>query len=209
MQQISNLNREIGALTEQLQPAQPDNIARHLLSMRKAGMALPVGMKPEDLEPVYGYALSEVPAYGLRRAVEKIIKGEYDIERGFIPRPPELAAMSRAEAKVVRDDLVRLREKMATLEDLKHKPAAADEGAKARVRAILERFRAEHKAAKAQERGVVVHEPMTAEQAEYYAKINALKDAPNITAEQLAHRRKIGMELEKLADEVKDDRSAA
>lgn len=38
-------------------------------------------------------------------------------------------------------------------------------------------------------------EPMTPEKAEYWRKINALKDAPEITAEQQAFRRKIEMEL--------------
>lgn len=209
VQQILTLSQEIGALTEQLAPASAETIGRHLLSMRKAGLAISGGIKPEDLETVYSYALSNSPSYGLRRAVEKIIKGEYDIDRGFIPRPPELAAMARAESRVVTDDLIRLRERRSTLEDLQRKPEHVDEGAKERVRALLGRYRAENEAYKAQSRGIVVAEPMTADQAEYWSKINALRDAPEVTAEQMAHRRKIATELEALADEAKDDRSAA
>lgn len=194
--QLSTLSREIGALTEQLQPVEKDSIAKYLLSMRKAGMALPNGMKPEDLEPVYNYALAEVPAYGLKRAVEKIIKGEYEIERGFIPRPPELAAMARAESKTVRDDLARLREKEATIKGMAEaKNDRPDEAAKERIRSMLGRFRVDNNARKAQARGIPVHEPMSPDRAEHWAKIQALKDAPEISAEQMAFRRKIEMDL--------------
>lgn len=159
-------------------------------------MALPNGMKPEDLEPVYNYALSDVPSFGLRRAVEKVIKGEYEIERGFIPRPPELAAMARAEAKSVRDDIARLREKEATIKGMvEAKTDRPDEAAKERIRCMLGRFRAENTARRAQERGVIFHEPISPEKAEYWEKIQSLKDAPEITAEQQAFRRKISNDI--------------
>ena len=199
--QLSTLSREIGALTEQLQPAEKDSIAKYLLSMRKAGMALPVGMSPSDLEAVYGYALSEVPSHGLKRAVEKIIKGEYEIERGFIPRPPELAAMARAEARVVREDLARLREKETTIRSLEEdKRDRPNEDAKARIRSILQQFRSDNENRKAKERGFVSHEPMSEEKAAHWLKIQALPDAKEITAEQQAFRRRIEMELPPSAD---------
>jgi len=193
--QLSTLSREIGALTDQLRPAEADAISKYLLSMRKAGMSVPTGMKPEDLESVYGYALSDVPAFGLKRAVEKIIKGEYPIKNGFIPLPPELAAMARAEAKTVRDDLTRLREKEATIRDLQNKPEPASEDARARVRSMLGRFRSEHEASKAQARGVVHQEPMTEDRAAYWGKIKDMKDADEVSAEQQAFRRKVDTDL--------------
>ena len=193
--QLSTLSQEIGALTAKLAPAESSSIASYLLSMRKAGMALTQGMKPEDLETVYGYALSDVPAVGLKRAVEKIIKGEYDIEHGFIPRPPELAAMARAEAKAIRDDLARLREKERTLRDLQGQPAPVSEEARARVRSILKKFRAGHEAYRAEQRGNVVHEPMSEDKAEYWRKIEGLKDARHVDAEHLTFRRKIEMDM--------------
>lgn len=207
--QISTLSREIGVLTEKLAPAGSDAIARYLLSMRKAGMAIPAGMKPDDLEPTYGYALADVPAYGLHRAVEKLLKGEYEIERGFIPRPPELAAMARSEAKVIRDDLARLRGRERTLKELSEKPHEADEASKARVKALLANFRKSHADAKAKERGHPVHVPMSPEQAEYWSKISALPDAETISAENHEQRRKIGNELAELASAANPDRGAA
>lgn len=189
------MSQEIGALTAKLAPAEPASIASYLLSMRKAGLALPHGMKPEDLEAVYGYALSDVPACGLKRAVEKIIKGEYDIERAFIPRPPELAAIARAESKSFRDDLTRLRLKESTIKDLQSKPQPISEDAKARVRSLLGRYRAETQAYKEQQRGYLAPEPMSDEKAEYWRKIEAMKDAPQVTAEQQQFRNKIHMEM--------------
>lgn len=158
-------------------------------------MTLPDGVKPEDLEAVYGYALSDVPAFGLKRAVEKLIKGEYDIRRGYIPKPPELAAMARAEAKVIRDDLTRLREKRATLLDLQKKPQPVSQDSLDRVRAMLGRFRADQEASAARHRGEPVSEPMTDEKAEYWRRIEALRDAPEVSADQRAFRRKIEMDL--------------
>jgi hypothetical protein len=137
-----------------------------------------------------------VPSCGLKRAVEKIIKGEYEIERGFIPRPPELAAMARAEAKTIREDLVRLREKETTIKSMSEaQQARPDEAAKERIRNMLGRFRMETAARKAQVRGVPINEPISPEKAEYWQKIQALKDAPEITAEQQAFRRKIEMDM--------------
>ncbi|WP_250941060.1 hypothetical protein [Allorhizobium sonneratiae] len=189
------MSQEIGVLTEQLKPVEQSGISKYLLSMRKAGMSLPPGIKPEDLEAVYGYALSDVPTFGLKRTVEKIIKGEYDIERGFIPRPPELASMARAEARTIREDLIRLREKERAIRELQVKPEPISEEARSRVRSILGRFRAGHEAQKAQQRGHAAPAPMSADKAEYWRKIEALKDAREVSTEQQAFRNKIQMEM--------------
>lgn len=190
------MSLEITALTDRLAPADGETIAKHLLSLRKAGMAIPSGMKPDDLEPVYTYALSDVPAFGLRRAVEKIIKGEYQIKYGFMPLPPELAAMARAEARTLREDLSRLRAREATLADIaKGPPPEPDESTKERVRHLREQFKRFHAEQKAQERGVAIHEPMTPERAAHWEKIMALPDAKEISAEQQAFRRKVEMDV--------------
>lgn len=158
-------------------------------------MALPNGMKAEDLETIYGYALSDVPAAGLKRAVEKIIKGEYPIKHGFMPLPPELAAMARAEAKTIRDDLVRLREKEASIREMNTAPEPVSEESRQRVRSMLQQFKADHEAQKASQRGNVEPEPMADDKAEYWRKIEAMKDATNLDAEHMAFRRKIEMEM--------------
>lgn len=199
--QLSTLSREIGDLTERLQPADGQMIAKHLLSLRKAGMAIPNGMKPEDLEAVYAYALSDVPAFGLRRAVEKIIKGEYPIKYGFMPLPPELAAMARAEARVLREDLARLRDKEAALAEIaKGPPKEPDRESIQRVKGLLSSFRSAHQEAKAMQRGQAVHEPMAPEKADRLARIMALPDAKEITAEQAAFRRKVAAEIDATGD---------
>lgn len=118
------MSPEIGALTEKLRPAGSAEVARHIQSMMNAGLTFPgsidadddrVGDKRPDPADVYAYALQDVPLYGLRRATEKLIKGEYagnpDILLGVIPKPPVLAAISRLEAKPLVDDRIRLTER--------------------------------------------------------------------------------------------------
>ncbi|MBO0141486.1 hypothetical protein JZX87_09960 [Agrobacterium sp. Ap1] len=143
----------------------------------------------------YSKVLSAVPSCGLRRAMTKLKHGQYEnINLDFIPTPANLAAMARAEAKVTIDDLTRLREKQATLRDLHDKPEPVSEEARARVRSMLGRFNANHEAHKAQQRGYVAPEPMSDEKAEYWRKIEAMKDAPEVTDEHQQFRNKINME---------------
>lgn len=200
--QLSTLSREIGELTERLAPAEPDAISKHLLSLRKAGMSIPSGMKPEDLEAVYTYALSEVPAYGLRKAVEKIIKGEYAIKYGFIPLPPELAAMARSEARVIREDLVRLREKQETLATIANGPAPEpDKDAIARVAKMRREFLQWHNDEKIANGKMMASQPMSEERIAMLEKISSLPDAKTISAEQQAYRRRVSAEIEKAKGE--------
>lgn len=183
----STLTQQITSLTEKLKPIDHDTVARALTTMQTAGMIMPTNIKPEDVEKVYTFALEGVPATGLKIATQKLVRGEYEIERGFIPRPPELAAMARAETKTLRDDLARLRLTQQSLQDAQ--PAEKmDEAAKERIRAMLGRFRAEHKASKAIEKAP---ETLTDEHAEYYRKIMALNDAREVGHENLAFRSKI------------------
>jgi hypothetical protein len=156
--ETSILSQEIGALQAQLAPADDGQIAKYLLSMRRAGMVLPLGIRPEDLEPVYGFALSGTPAAALKRVVEKLIRGEYQLERGFIPRPPELAELARTEVRHQRADLLRLTEKQRALQELSQARARKpDPEACARVRARLDAFRAAHAAQKL----LAISEPKT------------------------------------------------
>lgn len=165
-------------------------------------MSIPSGMKPEDLEPVYTYALSDVPAYGLRRAVEKIIKGEYAIKYGFIPLPPELAAMARAEARVIREDLRRLCEKHDTLATIANsKVQEPDKEAIARVAKMRREFLQWHHDEKIANGKMMAPQPMSEERIAMLERIASLPDAKTITAEQQAYRRRVSAEIEKAKGE--------
>lgn len=166
--------------------------------MQSAGMSLPQGVDAQKFDVIYGYALDGVPNCGLTIATQKLIRGDYagnpDILLGMIPRPPILAALAKQEARGAREDLARKRETASALRGVKPEVDRSPE-VMARVQARLNQFRQEHEEAKAKERGVVVHEPMSPEKAEYWAKIQELPDWWQIGAEQAAFRRKIEAEM--------------
>lgn len=189
---ISSLTRQISELTSKLAPATEDQVSRGVRSLLAAGLALPSGMQTDKAPEIYGFALNGVPGYGVQVAVAKIIRGEYEINRAFIPAPPELAAMARAEARSIRDDKVRLMERMRALEG--QKPEPVSEAGRARIKSLLAGFRRQHAAHKAN--GMAAEMPMTDEQAEYYQQIMTLKDAPGVGAEQRAYRSAIAQKVE-------------
>lgn len=150
---------------------------------------------------IYTYALGGLSHDALNIAVKKIIRGEYNINRAFIPTPPELAAIVRAEAKVITDDLVRLK---ATAEAMRpEEPAKVSEEGKARIRKMLEEYRASHRLAKEAERGNVVPE-VTPERIDMLSRIMALPDAKEITAEQMANRRAAAALIERNSGNAED-----
>ena len=162
-------------------------------------MAYPPSIPEGKRSEAYLAVLSSVPSCGLRKALTKLRNGEYEnINLAFIPLPAELAAMSRAEAKAEREDLLRLRETKQTFDDRTAEAPKVDEAAKARIRAKLQIFRAETQARKDAERGVVVEEEPTPEQIDRWKKIMAMPDAPReLTADEIAHRRTIAAKVEK------------
>lgn len=181
-----------------------ESVLRSLEVMQSAGMTIPQGIDPQKLDAVYGYALDGVPACGLTIATQKLIKGDYagnpDILLGMIPKPPILAALAKQEARAAREDLARKREIASTMKGVAPEVDRSPE-VMARVRARLNQFRQEHAEAKAKERGVVVPEPMSAEKAEYWAKIQELPDWYEIGADQMAFRRKIEREMAEVQPE--------
>lgn len=203
------MNREITTLTERLAPARADAILRSLGVMQSAGMSLPHGVDPEKFDVIYGYALDGVPSCGLTIATQKLIKGDYagnpDILLGMIPKPPILAALAKQEARAAREDLARKREIASAMKGVTPEVDRSPE-VMARVRARLSQFRQDHEEAKAKERGVVIHEPMSAEKAEYWSQIQQLPDWFEVGAEQMAFRRKIANEMaEAQPEEAKSD----
>jgi hypothetical protein len=98
--QLSTLQSEITALTEQLTPAGPDDIGKAIGSLMDGGMMIPQSIKAADPVEEYRIVLKGVPICGLRTAFIKIKRGEYEkINPAFIPLPSELAKLARDEAK--------------------------------------------------------------------------------------------------------------
>ncbi|MDX3926757.1 MAG: hypothetical protein QHC90_13260 [Shinella sp.] len=192
---LSTLQSEITVLTERLKPAAEEQVSEAVRSLLAAGLSLPSSMDPEKAPAVYRYAITNVSVTGLRKAVSKLIRGEYEnINKAFIPTPPELAAMARAETRPIVDDLARAKAKMESIRP--PETPKVDAAAKARIRSMLKNFRAENFARKSQERGSPPHETLTPEKVDYWAKITAMPDAKEITEEQHAFRRKIEMQTE-------------
>ena len=198
---LSTLEQQITAVSGRLRPAGDDAVAKALRSLQAAGLGLPAGIEPKGVGMIYTYALGGLSHDALNIAVKKIIRGEYNINRAFIPTPPELAAIVRAEAKVITDDLVRLK---ATAEAMRPaEPAKVSEEGKARIRKMLEEYRASHRLAKEAERGNVVPE-VTPEKIAMLSRIMALPDAKEITAEQMANRRAAAVLIERNSGNAED-----
>lgn len=193
---LSTLNQQIAALNEKLVPVTGDHVARGIRSLLAAGLSLPSGMQADKAPEIYGYALAGVPAYGLQVAISKIIRGEYDINRAFVPSAPELAAIARAEARVIREDKVRLTERASAMTIPKAEPVS--EAGKQKIKSLLRGFRAKHSAAKSV--SSVPQEPMSDAKAEYYQKIMELRDAPEMNREHAMFRNHISQEIETRKD---------
>lgn len=193
---LSTLKQDIGALTDKLAPARPDFIAECLDKLKSGGMMVPKGIAPADFVREYTIALGGVPGYGLAVAVTKLKRGEYpDVKPDFMPLPAMLAAIARLETKAIRDDLVRLREKEATLAEVAKPREKTSEEQKERIRQLHAQFKAAHAESKVGDRFNPIPTEMTDEQLEYWSKIQAIKDADTITEEQRAMRRKIASSI--------------
>lgn len=136
---LSTLEREITTLTNDLAPASSEAIAACIDAMKRAGMAVPVGIPASEVVAEYAVALRSVPKIGLKDAMRRIRQGEYtDMDYSFMPRPAELARRARAEATRYRADLVRKRE---TIDALLAAPVRKDPETVDRVRKLLSSFK--------------------------------------------------------------------
>ena len=202
---LSTLTREIGALTDRLAQVGTEEIALAIDMLKRGGMMVPASIQSSNVIGEYRSAMAAVPKVGLSVAVAKLKTGEYPRkDHAFMPHPAELAAMARAEARTTREDLIRMRD---VLDSITHKPEEIDRSPEvmARVRAMRTEAVQELRSASA----TIAHEPLTAEQAEYWAKIQAIKDAPNgISAEQQAFRRKVAADLEAVSPEKEETHAA-
>lgn len=139
---LSTLNQEIGALTEQLAPADDALIARAIDALKRGGMNAPAGIAPEDILREYAIALDGVPRYGLITAIAKLKRGEYDsVKPGFMPTPAELAAIARLEAKPLREDRIRKQETLNALAERVRRPVHVSSSPVLRDLQIVQRER--------------------------------------------------------------------
>ncbi|NNH67809.1 hypothetical protein [Rhizobium laguerreae] len=203
---LSTLKQEIGALTDKLAAARPDFIAECIDKLKAGGMMVPKTIAAAEFVREYTMALGGVPSYGLAVAVAKLKRGEYpDVKPDFMPLPAMLAAIARLETKTIRDDLARLREKEATLAEVAKPREKTSEEQKERIRQLHAQFKAAHAESKVGERFNPVPADMTPEQLEYWAQIQAIRDAPSITEEQHALRRKIASSMASAAQDDKQE----
>ncbi|WP_245424343.1 hypothetical protein [Sinorhizobium sp. BJ1] len=77
----------------------------------------------------------------------------------------------------------------------------------ARVRARLNQFCQEHAASKLAAGGIIVQEPLSPERADELARMLSLPDAKEISAEQMAYRRKVQSDIE-AAEPPAEDQAA-
>jgi hypothetical protein len=196
---LSTLDQEITELSTKLEPSRPDFIAECLHKLKAGGMLVPKSIAAADFMNEYTIALGGVPQHGLMVVVAKLKRGEYPaISAEFMPLPAQLAAMARAECKLVRDDITRLRERKITLEESTKQPDTSPEERDrqiARIRDMHAQFKANNQAAREASSGVQ-HEPMDPGKAEYWSKIQALPDKKELDAHQVAFRRRIAADVD-------------
>lgn len=137
---ISSLDQEISTLTANLRRCDEDAALRCLETLLTAGFAFPSAIDPARGPKVYSFALTGIPSAGVKRATERLIRGEYSrSDHGFLPKPPEFAEMARCEARVMADELRRARDTRSTLTDLAVQLRQPTEEQKVRVRLLVER----------------------------------------------------------------------
>lgn len=135
--QLSTLDQKISSATDLLIPASEDAIASAIIKLASCGLPFPTGIDPTNAARVYQFALRGVAREAIKRVVVRIVQGDVPTVREFLPAPPALAALCKAEARELWTDRERL---LATKEALEFKPAGGQktEEAKAKVRAMVQ-----------------------------------------------------------------------
>lgn len=191
---LSTLHNEITDLQRKLSPAGDEVVAKALSTLRTAGLRAPEGIPAAEINKVYSFALAGLAGYALNKTIRRIIQGEIEGITAFIPTPPELAKLTRAEQAKITEDLIRAKATAEAMRPQEQVKVTAE--GKARIRELLAQFRIDNEARKARERGTLAPDlPLTPERENELRRMLALKDADNITAEQLAFRRRIEMKL--------------
>lgn len=191
---------------------------------------MPRGIDADALLAGYRIALEGQPIEALQGVVMKLVKGTWSDTVTFCPRPPELANMVREEARRQREiSMPRIDYRPADKTPMvammakkySHRKVFAENIGMAEFRPsdwpagtchvpILGKVFAPDETETKKEASTLTRLKKTREPArpfhepihdpEYWEKINALRDAPNITEEQMAMRRKIGNQIDALPE---------
>lgn len=192
---LSTLQQRITAIADRMAPAGDDGVAKALRTLQTGGLALSANIKAKDMNTVYSYALSGLSHDALTTVCKKLVRGEYDIDRkAFIPLPPEMAAMVRAEQRFISDDLSRARASLASMQPEAPVERSAEE--QARVRSLRLGFLNKHQEYKERNGLAPTPETFDEDKAEYFKRILSLKDAPCVTAEQMIERNKRAAQID-------------
>jgi len=187
----STYEAQITELSEQLKPCGPTSVAKALLSLANAGLSLPRGIKADKQDTVYAYALDGIPQQGLARAVQKLIRGEYERkDYGGIPKPPEMAKLAREESAHLLSALRTAKEAVRQIEEIRTFKAGRQ-----RSETEQERITARVAAARAMNMKVETLESMDGEKVDYFKRISGLRDRGDITEEQKAMQRRVAIEI--------------
>lgn len=138
--QLSTLSDKISAVNDLLTPASDNSIASAVIKLAGIGLPFPPGLDPEKAALVYQFALRGVAHEAIKRVVLKITQGEVPSVMKFLPAPPELAALCKAEAREIwtdRERLIALKEAM----EFKRPGGLRTEEEKARVRAMVDQVK--------------------------------------------------------------------
>lgn len=196
---LSTLRQEISDLTERLSlKASDDAITARVLFLKRSGMKLPGDVDAEKIDRIYGFALKGCTADGLKTVTERLVQGGYpDLNPAFIPTPAELARLVRAEDTKAATARARAVEMVEAMKPDAPASAKVDDAARARIRAMVAGVKMAAKEARENSgRGAIPEAPITAEEADRISKILALPDAPNVTAEHMAARRRAEAKIE-------------
>lgn len=189
------MTRQIGALTEQLRPVDDDTIAKALRMMMGAGLPLETSIDPAMAVDVYAVALEGIGREGVERATKRVIRGEYEINRSFLPKPPEFAALARKEARAIGEDLARLRESKETLEDVSRPRPPSNPAMIARIKEMNRNFQHQHQSSKSREDRSGVNAPIDEERRARLAKIMGMPERADINAEEREFARRTAAEI--------------
>lgn len=115
---ISILTEQRTVLAGQLAAASEDAIVSALIKMHRAGLAYPPQIDAKAAGKVYGFAMKGIAIEGLKRAIERFVRGEVAGQNpNFIPTPPAFAAEARRCAAELYADMARINETIATIEE--------------------------------------------------------------------------------------------
>lgn len=149
--QLSTLDQKISSATDLLISASEDAIASAIIKLAGCGLPFPTGIDPNNAARVYQFALRGVSREAIKRVVMRIVQGDVPTVREFLPAPPALAALCKAEARELWTDRERL---LATKEAMEFRPSGGQKteeekaNVRAMVRAVKERAKANRDEAK-------------------------------------------------------------